>query len=84
MDRETMPFSVSDRRALSICNGSTSRRSATTNTRVATTDIGNLLQYALDNKIQIFKIQIFELYPAEWLQADSPTSPGFMAANQAK
>jgi hypothetical protein len=52
---------------------------ATTNTRVATMDIGNLLQYALDNNIQIF-----ELYPEEWLQADSPTSPGFVAANQAK
>jgi len=52
---------------------------ATTSTSVATMDIGNLLQYALANKIQIF-----ELYPEEWLQADSPTSPGFVAANQAK
>jgi hypothetical protein len=42
-------------------------------------DISNLLQYALANKIQIF-----ELYPEEWLQADSPTSPGFVAANQAR
>jgi hypothetical protein len=52
---------------------------ATTTTTVATMDIGNLLQYALANKIQIF-----ELYAQEWLQANSPTSPGFVAANQAK
>jgi hypothetical protein len=52
---------------------------ATTNTSAATMDISNLLQYALANKIQIF-----ELYPEEWLQADSPTSPGFVAANQAR
>ena len=52
---------------------------ATTNTSVVTMDIGKLLQYALANKIQIF-----ELYPEEWLQANSPTSPGFVAANQAK
>jgi Repeat of unknown function (DUF5648) len=51
---------------------------ATTNTTVATMDIAKLLQYALANHIQIF-----ELYPEEWLQADSPTSPGFVAANQA-
>ena len=52
---------------------------ATTNTRVATMDIGNLLQYALANNIQIF-----ELYPEEWLSANSPTWPSFVAANQAK
>jgi len=44
---------------------------------VASIDIANLLKYALANKIQIF-----ELYPEEWLQADSPSSPGFVAANQ--
>ena len=51
---------------------------ATTNTNVVTMDIAKLLQYALANNIQIF-----ELYPEEWLQADSPTSPGFVAGNQA-
>lgn len=51
---------------------------ATTNTSVATMDIAKLLQYALANKIQIF-----ELYPEEWLQANSPSSPGFVPANQA-
>ena len=51
---------------------------ATTNTSVATMDIGKLLQYALANRIQIF-----ELYPEEWLQANSPTSPGFVPAKQA-
>ena len=51
---------------------------ATTNTSVATMDIGKLLQYALANRIQIF-----ELYPEEWLQASSPTSPGFVPAKQA-
>jgi hypothetical protein len=52
---------------------------ATTNTNVVTMDIGNLLQYALDNSMQIF-----ELYPEEWLSADSPTWPAFVAARQAK
>jgi len=52
---------------------------ATTTTSAATMDIAKLLQYALANNIQIF-----ELYPEEWLQADSPTSPGFVAANQAR
>jgi hypothetical protein len=52
---------------------------ATNNTNVATIDIGNLLHYALDNNIQIF-----ELYGEEWLQADSPSWPSFVAANQAK
>jgi len=52
---------------------------ATTKTNVAKIDIGNLFQYALDNNIQIF-----ELYAQEWLQADSPTSPDFVAANQAR
>ena len=51
---------------------------ATTNTSVATMDIAKLLQYAIANRIQIF-----ELYPEEWLQANSPTSPGFVPANQA-
>jgi hypothetical protein len=51
---------------------------ATSNISQATMDISKLLQYALSNRIQIF-----ELYPEEWLQADSPTSPGFVAANQA-
>ena len=48
-------------------------------TRHGTIDIGNLLQYALDNHIQIF-----ELYPEEWLSANSPTWPSFVHANQAK
>ncbi len=52
---------------------------ATTTTSVATMEIGTLLQYALANHIQIF-----ELYPQEWLQADSPTSPGFVAGDQAR
>ena len=42
-------------------------------------DITNLLKYALDNRIQIF-----ELYPEEWLQADSSGSQGFVLANQAR
>ena len=61
---------------------------ATTNTNVATMDIGNLLQYALKNNIQIF-----ELYPEEWLSANTPPPkppngpggwPGFDPATQAK
>lgn len=51
---------------------------ATSNTVVATMDLGKLLQYALANRIQIL-----ELYPEEWLQASSPTSPGFVPAKQA-
>ena len=51
---------------------------ATTSTTAATMDIAKLLQYAIANRIQIF-----ELYPEEWLQANSPTSPGFVPANQA-
>lgn len=51
---------------------------ATSNTAVATMDLGKLLQYALANRIQIL-----ELYPEEWLQASSPTSPGFVPAKQA-
>ena len=35
--------------------------------------------YALANNIQIF-----ELYPEEWLSANSPTWPSFVPANQAK
>jgi hypothetical protein len=50
-----------------------------TNHPGSTIDITNLLKYALDNKIQIF-----ELYPEEWLQADSAGSPGFVLANQAR
>ena len=38
---------------------------ATRNTNSGKLDITNLLPYALDNKIQIF-----ELYPDEWLEAD--------------
>jgi len=38
---------------------------ASRNTNHARIDISNLLQYALDNKIQIF-----ELYPDEWFQAN--------------
>jgi hypothetical protein len=52
---------------------------ATTKTTAATMDITNLLRYALANYIQVL-----ELYPEEWLQANSPTSPGFVPANQAK
>lgn len=52
---------------------------ATTNTSVATMDIDNLLQYALANRIQVF-----ELYPEEWLMANSPTWPSFVASEQAK
>jgi Repeat of unknown function (DUF5648) len=51
---------------------------ATTSTSAVTMTITKLLPYALSNHIQIF-----ELYPEEWLQADSPTSPGFVATNQA-
>ncbi|HZO45757.1 MAG TPA: hypothetical protein VFB68_07680 [Xanthobacteraceae bacterium] len=43
-------------------------------------DISNLLQYALDNKIQIF-----ELYPGEWLQANGATVwQQYQPAQQAK
>ena len=52
---------------------------ATANTAQETMDIGKLLQYALANRIQIL-----ELYPEEWLQASSPTSPGFVPAKQAE
>ncbi len=52
---------------------------ATSNTAQATMDIGKLLQYALANRIQIL-----ELYPEEWLQANSPSSPGFVPAKQAE
>ncbi len=52
---------------------------ATTSTATATMDIAKLLQYATANHIQIL-----ELYPEEWLQADSPTSPGFVAASHAE
>jgi hypothetical protein len=52
---------------------------ATSNTSQATMDIGKLLQYAIANRIQIL-----ELYPEEFLQASSPTSPGFDPAKQAE
>lgn len=42
-------------------------------------DIGKLLQYALPHSIQIF-----ELYPEEWLSANSPPWPSFVPANQAQ
>ena len=42
-------------------------------------DIAKLLQYGLANRIQIF-----ELYPQEWLMANSPTWPGFDATKQAE
>ena len=51
---------------------------ATTTTTTVTMDIGKLLQYGLANHIQIF-----ELYPEEWLQANSPTWPGFDPTKQA-
>ena len=52
---------------------------ATTNTSVVTMDIGVLLGYALANNIQVL-----ELYPEEWLSANSPTWSGFVPANQAR
>jgi hypothetical protein len=52
---------------------------STTNPNAKTMDITVLLQYGLDNHIQIF-----ELYPEEWLSADSPTWPSFDASKQAQ
>lgn len=52
---------------------------ATSSTSAATIDIAKLLQYAIANRIQIL-----ELYPEEFLQASSPTSPGFVPARQAE
>ena len=53
---------------------------ASRNTNHARIDISNLLQYALDNKIQIF-----ELYPDEWLEANGATDwQPFEPAKQAK
>lgn len=52
---------------------------ATTNTNKANMDISKLLEYALANNIQIF-----ELYPEEWLSANSPTWPSFDATKQAE
>ena len=53
---------------------------ASRNTNHARIDISNLLQYALDNKIQIF-----ELYPDEWFQANGATEwQPFEPAQQAK
>ena len=43
---------------------------ATSSNTVATWDIADLLQYGLDNNIQVF-----ELYPDDWIQADSPEAP---------
>jgi hypothetical protein len=42
-------------------------------------DFANLLQYALDNNTQLF-----EIYPQDWLQADSPSSPVFVAGHRAE
>ena len=53
---------------------------ATRNNNHGTMDISNLLQYALDNKIQIF-----ELYPDEWLEANGAKDwEPFEPAKQAK
>jgi hypothetical protein len=52
---------------------------ATSSTSQATMDIAKLLQYAIANHIQIL-----ELYPEEFLQASSPTSPGFVPGKQAE
>jgi len=52
---------------------------ATYSTSQATMDIAKLLQYAVANHIQIL-----ELYPYEWTQANSPGSPNFVAAKQAE
>ena len=53
---------------------------ASQNTNHARIDISNLLQYALDNKIQIF-----ELYAGEWLQANGATAwQQYKPAQQAK
>ena len=53
---------------------------ATRNTTYGKIDISNLLQYALDNKIQIF-----ELYPDEWLEANGAKEwQWFEPAKQAK
>jgi hypothetical protein len=53
---------------------------ASQNTNHARLDISNVLQYALDNKIQIF-----ELYPGEWLEANGATDwQPFEPAQQAK
>ncbi len=52
---------------------------ATYNTSSATMDIAKLLQYALANHIQIL-----ELYPYEFTQANAPGSPQFDASKQAE
>jgi hypothetical protein len=53
---------------------------ASLNTNHGLIDISNLLQYALANKIQIF-----ELYPDEWLEANGATDwQPFDPAKQAK
>jgi hypothetical protein len=53
---------------------------ASQNTNHGLIDISNLLQYALANKIQIF-----ELYPGEWLEANGATDwQPFEPAKQAK
>jgi hypothetical protein len=53
---------------------------ASLNTNHGLIDISNLLQYALANKIQIF-----ELYPGEWLEANGATDwQPFEPAKQAK
>jgi hypothetical protein len=52
---------------------------ATYQTSSATMDIAKLLQYAIANRIQVL-----ELYPYEFTQANSPGSPQFDAAKQAE
>ena len=53
---------------------------ATRNTNVGNIDISNLLLYAIDNKIQIF-----ELYPDEFLEANGAKEwQWFEPAKQAK
>lgn len=52
---------------------------ATFQANPAVIDIGNVLQYAIKNNIQIL-----ELYPYEWTQANSPGSPNFDPAKQAE
>ncbi len=53
---------------------------ASRNTNHARIDISNLLQYGIDNKIQIF-----ELYPDEWFQANGATEwQPYQPAQQAR
>jgi hypothetical protein len=52
---------------------------ATYQTSYGVIDISNILVYAIKNNIQIL-----ELYPYEWTQANSPGSPNFDPAKQAE